>query len=268
MLQGKAYCGNNSLHALWLPAVKSAQVLISPLPVLGSFGISFLLITMSKAPLKRVLPAAAVDNPAKRQLQQQQQSGMCKCSSCGQWSKDCLGANQTVKFTLWTSPSLPCEDTPWALRKSTKSGEVAVEDKCEACFALWRRAFGHLTWEAFCDTSDTSISKGKLEAKQLLNDPDGKRPYTHAVKSSIKYSFNIAKDFLVMNEAEIRKWTKLARVPKKLLAGIPTVQVGNEEVYVFTDPDAKFRRGTLTVSSDTCMEDQSLSPQDILWHEQ
>eukprot|EP00971_Amphidinium_carterae_P139468 2763529-Amphidinium_carterae.1 len=74
-----------------------------------------------------------------------QQSGVCKCSACGAWSKDCHCPHldtQTCSSTL---------DKVWALRRSNPrtGAEVAEGDSCEQCHMEWKSHFSHITWDEF-----------------------------------------------------------------------------------------------------------------------
>eukprot|EP00971_Amphidinium_carterae_P148058 2934459-Amphidinium_carterae.3 len=157
------------------------------------------------------------------------------------------------------------QDNAWALKRKVNGVEMACEDRCDACAALHQRAFSFISWEDFCDPSLEHIQSGKAEAKQLLNDPTGKRPWPLGVEGNISATFEISKDFIVASEADLRKWTKQTRIPKKLVQGIPTITVGAEEVFVFSDPHQVLRRGTLKISSDTVVKEHCLKQQDILW---
>eukprot|EP00971_Amphidinium_carterae_P141717 2807494-Amphidinium_carterae.3 len=157
------------------------------------------------------------------------------------------------------------KDTPWALHRKVGGQLVACDDKCDACAALHQTAFSLLTWSEFCDASDESHQQAKLEAKQLLSDPSGKRPFNLAVDGNLRCSFDITKDFYVASEADLRWWTKMSRLSKKALAGVPKVTVGSEDLYVFADNQQQLRRGTLKASTETVLTEHSLKQQDILW---
>eukprot|EP00971_Amphidinium_carterae_P342710 6482116-Amphidinium_carterae.2 len=186
--------------------------------------------------------------------QKKLQTGLCKCSSCGQWSKD-----------------IEWETLLIALNKKGRDQccYICLFHLCGCCpvlrgcgLGLEKKAFQHLTWADFC-SEEESIIEGKKEARQLLT--SGTRPWAVGVENDVTYGFVISKDYLVCNSSELKKITKLNRLPKKLTQGIPQVRVGEEDVFVFSDPNQTMRRGTLQVSSVGHMKTTTLSANDVLW---
>eukprot|EP00971_Amphidinium_carterae_P351003 6491847-Amphidinium_carterae.4 len=161
------------------------------------------------------------------------------------------------------------EDQPWASTETNGNIQVASGDMCLACHSLYQRAFSHMSWDEFCDENNVEVQKGKTDARAVINDPTGGRPYPLQVDGHVKYGFEITKDFFVASESELKKHTKQSKgIPKKHLEQLHRVCIGDEEVYVFSDPSQPFRRGRLTLASTVDLTEHALEVKDVLWQGQ
>ena len=155
---------------------------------------------------------------------------------------------------------LLCQDgTPWALYAVAEDGQkLPQEEQCKDCFELWRRGFAYLDWQTLCKTNEechefsTAVSKARAvkngQAK-LEEDPQ-------QVQRGSKVMLQVERAMVVLSERELRKLTKLPRLGKTLLRGIPSLNIvsengeGEERVYAFRDDSNPFRRAKLLVQSE------------------
>eukprot|EP00971_Amphidinium_carterae_P348791 6490675-Amphidinium_carterae.1 len=208
--------------------------------------------------------------------------GATKCSSCDIWWKDggcapCgLHLQIISQFVKREERSQPCsiqvlsvllpheEGIQWARMKPCKGTDTPMGDRCQQCDSVWRRGFSHMSWTAFCEGGE-KVDKAKAEAKHVMNDPKAKGKWPFSVHSNVSYSFEVEKGYIVMNEAELRKYAGVTRINKKVLDSTQKVKVGEELLYCFKDTTEKFRKGKLRVSSDVVLAEHSMVEADLIW---
>ena len=116
--------------------------------------------------------------------------------------------------------------------------------------------------------------QGKVEyvKKKLLEGREGEDGAS--VLQVKKIQFEVSRLYHVATEAEIRARTKLQRIGKMQLKGLPSVELpsesgaGCEQAYIFKHPDGHVREGHLKVVLESDMQAEFLKPEGQLWPQQ
>lgn len=206
---------------------------------------------------RKVEPAAASASRASAT------SSACKCQRCGRLS----GA------TRWW-------ETSKQLDKKQVMKEVAVGNRCFDCGDLHSRAFGHLSWEGFCEHGDDELVVENVKQAEESKNGHPKSFPTSAVMFGHGIALELRSSALVLNEAELKKKLGLSRLPKNLKS-IPTVslpkvagdelkqaqgRIEYETFYCFKDPSMPFRTASVIQAIGAQMQEPKLNEQ--LWERQ
>lgn len=156
---------------------------------------------------------------------------------------------------------VPWQGTEWALNKKVKKGGqdliIALGNQCALCYRKWQYFVDRFqSFEEWADAmeGDESLQQECVEAEKVsLGGP--KTFPAEQMGEIVSVDFIIDRDFVVLNERELRQLTKATRIPKSSLAVLSSMKApredgvpGNEDVYLFYDPEKPFRRGTLRVA--------------------
>eukprot|EP00971_Amphidinium_carterae_P131359 2601735-Amphidinium_carterae.3 len=190
--------------------------------------------------------------------------GAPTCGACGASSEDrCLTREITQT------------DVSWALRSKVKGVETPVGEQCHRCWEVWHTAFQHHSWESLVDglKTDTDL---KDQWTQALETHSGvARPTWPAttVAQVAGFGFEISRQYIVLNEREMKKRFQLGRVTKEFTKGIPTVEVKtangtNELLYCFVRDDEPYRQLSVKMRFEDEISVAKLEPKGYLWQEQ
>ena len=171
---------------------------------------------------------------------------------------------------------LSSEDgTPWALYAMAEDGQkIPQEGQCQDCYELWTKGFSYLTWACLCKTHDDSLEFATVVAKaRAVKHGQAKlecRP--QEVVSSQRVILQVERSLQVVSEKELRKLTKLPRIGKTVLKGVPVLEIPEkdggeaEKVYAFLDEDCPLRKAKIIVQSSSAL-DSFIMPKSTMMYE-
>ena len=164
------------------------------------------------------------------------------------------------------------EETKWALYTSNGLAKNAQSDQCESCHQLWQKGWPQLTWANFCSQvhDEPSMAQVTTKAREIL---EGHAKHTAAqeqVNIERMVSLQVERSWIILNERELRRALNVPRVTKAQTRGIPTLAVpsedgGSEQVYVFEDDQAPYRRARVSITYGAKSDVQEMPLQSTLF---
>lgn len=142
----------------------------------------------------------------------------------------------------------PGANNPWA---STASGSrdksAPAGDACQRCASRHQSAFGHFSWEEYCEFVGTD--EGKHAIEQYEKTSSGAEPdfIQDSVESKMTVCYRLERSVFVLAQAEYKKEMQKAgpgsRGPKTPIVKLPSETTGEMiDHFVFSDPDRPYRR--------------------------
>ena len=132
-----------------------------------------------------------------------------------------------------------------------------VGNRCSECFELHEEAFIYMTWEELVgqNNTDKAFASKVAEARRVKAGSAAAPKTPEEVVESERYSLEIRRSFVVLDESELRKETNQKRLTQSLTKALCTVDCPSsagtaEKLYFFKDEARPFRTAEIVSSHD------------------